>query len=154
MAIDYSSFALPKPKPRVLTRKAKQREDKRLWRVCKGKVDKRDAVDEAPECFITGRRLQTWILDEWTYRDRAHLDKRSTHKQRRYFSSNVLSVSRGVHDLIDTGALFLLNKRLRPARTRGTIECVAWNRRWIKRGDEPCKIRLGLPVVELDKVPD
>lgn len=150
MPIDYSSFALPKPTPRVLTRKAKQRADKRAWRMCAKKVDARDEVDDAPECFITGRRLQTRVLDEWTFRDRAHLDARSTHKSRRYFSSNVISCSRGVHDLIDSSSLFLLNKRGRPARTVGTIDHVAWNRRLVAKGLEPCKIRCGLAVREME----
>lgn len=147
--IDYSSFALPKPTPRVLTRKAKQRADKRAWRTCARKVDQRDAVDEAPECFITGRRLQTWMLDEWTYRDRAHLNARSTNKPLRYFSSTVISVSRGVHALIDSSALLLLNKRGEPARTVGTIDHVMWNRRLVAKGLEPCKIRTGLTIREM-----
>lgn len=150
MPIDWSTLALPKPTPRVLTRKAKQRADKRAWRTCARKVDERDAVDEAPECFITGRRLQTRVLDEWTFRDRAHLDARSTHKSRRYFASNVLSVSHGVHLLIDRGALFLLNKRGRPARTVGTIDHVMWNRRLVKKGDEPIRIRTGLAIREME----
>lgn len=149
MAIDYSVFALPKPTPRVLKRKAKKRADRRAWRQTAKAVDARDAVDERPVCFITGRTLQTKILDEWTFRDRAHLDARSTHKSRRYFASNVISVSRAVHQLIDSGALFLLNKRGWPARTIGTIDHVMWNRRLVAKGEEPCKIRTGLAVREM-----
>lgn len=150
MPIDWSTLALPKPTPRVLTRKAKQRADKRAWRTCAKKVDVRDDVDDAPECFITGRRLQTRIFDEWTYRDRAHLDARSTHKSRRYFAANVISVSSGVHDLIDKSILWLLNKRGQPARTKGTIDHVMWNRRLVAKGREPIRIRTGLAVREME----
>lgn len=159
MAIDYAAIAaaggIPKPSPGVLTRKKKQRANAKAWRKTAKAVDRRDVVDESPVCFITGKRLQVHnALDEWTFRDRAHLEARSQSKKRRYLPANVISCSRGVHLLIDSSALLLFNKRGQPARTFRTIDHVAWNRRMVKRGEEPCKVRRGLAVVELDKVRD
>lgn len=158
MAIDWALIAahggIPKVRPSVLARKDKQRSDKAAWRKTSKAVDKRDAEDGAPKCFITGKRLQTKnTLDEWTFRDRAHLDARSTHKSRKYDKTNVISVSRGVHALIDSGALLLFNKRGQPARTVRTIDHVGWNPRLV-RGAPPCAIRKGLAVVKLEKVTD
>lgn len=152
--IDYSLFGsvggFPKSRPAVLVRKDKQRTEAKAWRETKKAVDTRDAQDEAPVCFITGKRLQTKnSLDEWTFRDRAHLEARSQNKARRYTSANVISVSRAVHVLIDKSALLLLNKRGRPATSVKTIDHVAWNRNWIQKGKEPCRLRRGLAVVEL-----
>jgi len=152
MAIDWTVLSLPKGTPRVLERKAKTRANEKAWRQTSKAVDKRDAVDEAPVCFITGKRLGTNTLDEWTFRDRAHLEARSLNKARVNDTENVISVSRGVHKLIDQGVLFLLDKRGNPARTRASIDHVAWNRRRVAKGEETCRIRKGLPVVELDKV--
>lgn len=160
MAIDYSVFkdipgALPKGQPAVLRRKSKQRQEAKAWRATKTAVDARDAVDESPVCFITGKRLQAKnSLDEWTFRDRAHLEARSQSKARRYQHENVISVSRGVHDLIDASALLLFNKRGQPARSIQTIDHVAWNRRMVAKREEPCRIRKGLPVIELEQVKD
>ncbi len=150
MAIDWSSFAIPKHKPGVLVRKAKQRADAKAWRKTKKAVDTRDAVDGDPVCFITGKRLQNVnALEEWTFRDRAHLEARSQSKARRYLSANVISCSRAVHNLIDKGVLFILNKRGLPARSVRTIDHVAWNRRMVTKSEEPCRIRRGLAIREL-----
>lgn len=155
MAIDYSAFAFPKGRPAVVTRSVKQKADKAAWRKASKAVDTRDAVEGAPRCFITGKRLQvTNTLDEWTFRDRAHIESRRKSKARRFESENVLSVSRGVHKLIDSSALFLLDKKGRPAKSIAAIDHVAWNRRMVAKSEEPCRIRKGLPVVELDQVKD
>lgn len=155
MPIDWSLFAFPKGKPAVIERKDAQRKDKADWRKTSKTVDTRDKdEDGAPTCFITGKRLQTKnTLDEWTFRDRAHLDARSTNKARKYDATNVISVSRGVHKLIDAGALLLFNKRGQPARTVRTIDHVGWNPRFIS-GQPPCKVRKGLAIVKLEKVTD
>lgn len=155
MAIDWSLFKFPKVKPGVLSRKEAKRANESAWRKTSKAVDARDAVDEAPVCFITGKRLQSRnTLDEWTFRDRAHLEARSKAKSRRYETENVISCCRAVHRLIDASALFLLTKKLQPAKTRASIYCVAWNRRMVAKKEEPCRIRKGLPVVELEAVRD
>lgn len=159
MAIDWSSIeahgGIPKVRPGVLVRKDKKRTEARKWRKASKAVDKRDEVDEAPICFITGKRLQAINqLDEWTFRDRAHLEARSLAKSRRFKAVNVISCSRAVHRLIDSSALFLFNKRGQPARSIRTIDHVAWNRRMVPKGAEVCRIRKGLPVVELSEVKD
>lgn len=155
MAIDYSLLALPKSAPGVVRRKAKHRKNASAWRKTAKAVDARDRVDEAPRCFITGKRLQTANpLDPWTFRDRAHVEARSKAKNRRHDVDNVISVSRAVHDLIDKSALLLLDKRGREATSIQSIDHVAWNRRWIAKGEEPCRVRKGLPVIELGKVHD
>lgn len=155
MPIDWSLLAFPKNRPAVLARKDQQRSGKAAWRTTSKAVDTRDKdEDGAPRCFITGKRLQTKnSLDEWTFRDRAHLDARSTNKARTNDVTNVISVSRGVHRLIDAGALLLFNKRGQPARTVRTIDHVGWNPRMVS-GQPPCKVRKGLAVVKLDKVKD
>jgi hypothetical protein len=156
VSIDWSLFAFPKNKPAVVERAVKQKADKAAWRKASKAVDKRDKDDEgSPRCFITGKRLQvTNTLDEWTFRDRAHIEARSKSKARRNEAANVLSVSRGVHRLIDSSALFLLTERLKPATSITAIKVVAWNRRMVAKKEEPCKIRKGLAVVELDDVTD
>lgn len=160
MAIDWQSIAalggIPKVRPKVLVRDDKKRSDAKAWRKVKKAVDER-AKDEAGEkrCFITGKRLQvTNTLDEWTFRDPAHIEARSKSKARKHEVDNVLAVSRGVHRLIDRSALFLLDKRGNRAKSVSTIDHVAWNRRMVAKGEEPCRIRKGLPVIELDKVKD
>lgn len=151
MAIDYSVLSLPKHTPAVLERTHKQRTKAKAWRSAKQAVDTRDRVDEAPICFITGKRLQTSnALDEWTFRDRAHIEARSQSKKRAALPANVLSVSRGVHRLIDAHALLLFNKRGQRARSVRTIDHVAWNRRLVAKNEEPIRIRKGLAVRELD----
>ncbi len=150
MAIDWSSFAIPKVRPSVLVRKDKQRAEKSAWRKTAKAVDKRDEVDGSPVCFITGKRLQASNqLDEWTFRDRAHLEKRSQSKSRRYTKTNVLSVCRAAHKLIETSALLILNKRGLPAKSVRTIDHVMWNRRMVPKGSEPCRLRKGLAVREM-----
>lgn len=157
--MDYSLCAIPKVKPgttpKALAPAAKARKEAKAWRSTKKTVDERDAVDGDPVCFITGKRLQNRnTLDEKTFRDRAHLDARSTNKARRYDSTNVVSVSRLAHKAIDASALLLFNKRGQPARTVATIDHVAWNRRLVRKGEEPFRIRKGLAVVELEQVRD
>jgi hypothetical protein len=156
VSIDTSGLMFPKNKPAVLVRKEKQRTEAKAWRSTKATVDKRDEVEGAPVCFITGKRLQNVNpLDEWTFRDRAHLDARSKDKKRRYDATNVISVSRGVHNLIDKGVLLVLDKRHREAKTVRTIDHLAWNRNWLPKGTKPpCRIRKGLAVVELADVKD
>lgn len=156
MGMDYSACQFAKTTPAVIVRKTKARKEAKDWRQTKKTVDTRDAVDGDPVCFITGKRLQNKnTLDEWTFRDRAHLDARSQNKARRYDATNVISVSRAVHNLIDKSVLLLFNKRGQPARTVRTIDHVAWNRRWIPKNEKPpCQIRNGLAVVELEKVTD
>lgn len=145
----------PKGKPAVITRTVKRKAEKKAWRKTAKAVDTRDAVDESPVCFVTGKRLQVRNgLDEWTFRDRAHLEARSQSKARKHEVENVLSVSRAVHKLIDSSSLLLFTKRGKPALTRRSIDHVAWNRRMVARGSEPCRVRKGLPVVEIDWVRD
>jgi hypothetical protein len=138
--------------PQVAVKAKKQKAARTAWRKTSKAVDKRDAVDEAPVCFITGKRLSTETMDPWLFRDRAHLEPRSKSKARKFEVENVISVSRGVHKLIDGGALLLLDKKGRPATSRKAIDHVAWNRRLIAKKDEPCKVRNGLPIVELEQV--
>lgn len=155
MAIDWSGFAHPKGTPAVVERAVKQKAQRTAWRATSKAVDKRDEVEGAPRCFITGKRLQTVnSLDEWTFRDRAHLEARSKSKARKNAIDNVLSVSRGAHRLIDSSALLLFTKKGKPALSVKAIDHVAWNRRQVPKGSEPCRIRKGLPVVELDTVKD
>lgn len=155
MPIDTSELRFPKPSAGVLVRKKKQRQHAKAWRQTKQAVDARDEKDGAPVCFITGKRLQNKnSVDEWTFRDRAHLEARSQSKARRFVSQNVLSMSRAVHKLFDAAAFFLLDKKGRPARSMATVDAFAWNRRVIARSDEPFKVRKGLAVIELDAVKD
>lgn len=150
MPIDYSVLALAKPTPNVLIRKAKFRANAKAWRKTAKAVDARDDVGGAPVCFVTGKRLSTHTLDPWLFRDRAHLEARSKNKSRRFVDDNVISVSRGVHQLIDQSVLFLFDKRGRPAHSVKAIDHVAWNRRRVAKGDEPIRVRKGLAVRELE----
>lgn len=149
--IDWSSFALPKPTPKVLAKAKKQKTERSDWRKASKAVDKRDKAEDAdrPVCFITGKYLLTVSADEWTQRDRCHIEPRSKSKARKNDASNVLSCSRGVHRLIDSSALLLLDKKGREAKSVKAIDHVAWNRRMVAKGDEPIRIRKGLAVREI-----
>lgn len=145
---DYSLLALPKGKPRFLVKAAKQKSEKRAWNKTKATVDARDKQ----RCFVTGVYLTAKnSLDRWTFIDRHHLEMRSRAKNRRFVSENVLTVSRGVAQLIHGGALKLLNKRGLPATSVETIDHVAWNRSMVAKGEEPCRVRKGLAVNEITR---
>lgn len=149
MSIDYSALPLSKGVPKVVTRALKRKANASAWRKTAKAVDERDTDREldAPTCFVTGKWLQVSnALDEWTFRDRAHLEARSRNKARRYESANVVSVCRAVHRLIDRHVLILLDKRGRPATSVKAIDHVAWNRSVVAKGEEPCRIRKGLAV--------
>lgn len=75
-------------------------------------------------------------------------------KARRYLPENVVTMARAWHQLFDDGVFFLLDKRGRDAKQHADIDHFAWNRRWIAKGDEPFRVRRGLPVVELETVRD
>jgi hypothetical protein len=128
--------------PRAVDEARKDRAEARAWAQCCAGVDARDKGI----CFVTGRYLKAGALDRWDALERAHLEFRSKSKARRYLVENVVTVSRGVHQLIDGHALLLLDTRGRPARRVQDIDHVAWNRNLVAKSDEPCRIRKGLPV--------
>lgn len=128
--------------PQAVEDAKKSRAEDRAWEKCKAAVDARDKGI----CFVTGAYLKADAVDRWQALERAHLEFRSKSKARRYKPENVVTVARGVHQLIDGHALALLNKRGRPAKRFEDIDHVAWNRNLVARGDEPCRVRKGLAV--------
>ena len=129
-------------KPRVVEQTAKERADDRAWEKCKVAVDERDKSI----CQITGAFLKAGAVDGWQALERNHLDPRSLAKKRRFDPDNVLTMARSVHQLWHAGALRILNKRGQPAKRVSEIDHVAWNRNVVAKGEEPCRIRKGLPV--------
>lgn len=146
MAIDYAAIAaaggLGKGLPRVVAKAKKDKAEGEAWDTVKEAVDLRDKC----VCFVTGEYLTTKTADKWRFLDRAHLEARSLNKKRRYLDENVLTLSRGVHQLFDAGALRILDKRGNDAHRVQDIDHVAWNRLLVPKGDEPCSVRRGLPV--------
>ncbi len=154
MAIDWDAIAaaggIPKSRPRVLAKVDKDRDEARAWAKCCEAVDTRDKF----RCFVSGKPVRAGAVDAWGDLARAHLEFRSQSKARRFLAENVVTVSRGVHQLIDARALLLLDKADQPAKRFQDIDHVAWNRRMVAKNEEPFKVRKGLPVLELDKVKD
>lgn len=142
MAIDYSVLKFAKGKPRVVVAASKAKiEDSEWRRTCK-LVDERDKR----VCQVTGASLKAGAVDPWCALERHHLELRIKNKSRRFTHVNVWTVARAVHQLIHGGALKVLDKAGRPAKDVRHIDHVAWNRNLVPHGDEPCKIRKGLPV--------
>lgn len=142
MAIDYSVLSLSKGPPRVLIERAQKNAEDKAWRLTCKSVDARDKF----VCQVTGRVVKPGAVDAWQALERHHLEPRSKNKLRKFTFNNVLTVSRAVHQLIHSGALKLLNRAGRPAKDVREIDHVAWNRRLVPAGEEPCRIRKGLAV--------
>lgn len=142
MAIDYSVLKFAKGQPRVLVAASKAKVEDSEWRRTCKLVDERDKR----VCQITGKSLTAGAVDPWLALERHHLELRSANKSRRFTHVNVWTVSRAVHQLIHGGALRVLTKAGKPAKDVREIDHVAWNRNIVAIGDEPCKIRKGLPV--------
>lgn len=131
--------------PRVVEKKTKAKAEFIEWRrTCKA-VDDRDKK----RCQVTGVALSAGAVDGWLALERHHLEARSRARSRRYNAHNVWTISRAVHQLCHAGALLIFDKRGKPATDVRKIDHVAWNRRVIAKGDEPCKLRKGLAVREL-----
>jgi len=142
MAIDYSHFAFAKGQPRVLAERAQKNAEEREWERTKAAVDARDKR----VCQVTGTKLVSGAVDPWQRLERHHLEYRSKNKGRRWTEWNVWSVSAAVHQLIHGGALQVLNRAGQKAKDVREIDHVAWNRRLVPIGEEPCRVRKGLPV--------
>lgn len=128
-------------KPALVVKAAKKKAETSEWRRVCSRVDARDKR----VCQITGVPLTADTTDTWRSIERHHLEYRSQNKSRRFNDRNVLTVSRGVHQLIHGGALRLLNKRGQPIRHVDELDHVQWNRDLVPRGDEPCRLKRGLP---------
>lgn len=142
MAIDYSRLKFAKGSPAVLVKRAKARAEHTEWQHTCRRVDERDKK----VCQVTGTLLTGGAVDPWLALERHHLEFRSRNRSRRFNDRNIWTVSRAVHQLIHAGALRVLDKRGRPAADVREIDHVAWNRTLVARGEEPCRIRKGLPV--------
>lgn len=145
MAIDYSGLPLSKGVPRVLAEKAQKNAEEREWsRVCRT-VDTRDKR----VCQVTGASLVPGAVDAWKALERHHLELRSQNKGRRWTPWNVWTVARAIHQLIHARALLIFARDGRSAKDVREIDHVAWNRRLVAHGEEPCRIRQGLTVREV-----
>lgn len=146
MAIDYAALAavggIPKGRPRILDKHAKDTAEDRAWQQCCDQVDARDQR----RCQVTDACLSARAVDPWLALERHHLEPRSKAKLRRFNPHNVWTISAAVHQLIGAGALRVLNKHGRRATSVETIDYLEWNRRMVARGEEPCRIRKGLAV--------
>jgi hypothetical protein len=138
MPIDYSGLAFPKGQPRVLLEKAQAKAEGREWKRTIEKVDKRDGR----KCQVTGVLLTAGAVDPWKRLERHHLEYRSKNKGRRFTEYNVWTCSAGVHQCIHGGALKILNRAGLPAKDVREIDHVAWNRKLVPIGEEPCKVKL------------
>jgi hypothetical protein len=136
--------AQPKSAPSVYLKRAKAKAEDREWRLTCKRVDDRDKL----RCFVTGKPLMGGHVDAWQALERHHLEPRSRNKSRRFNHKNVVTTARAIHQLIHAGALRLLDKRGAPAKAFNDIDSVQWNRLLIPKGDEPCRIRKGLPISE------
>ena len=142
MAMDYSALPFAKGAPAVLVKRAKAKAEDAEWRHTCQRVDARDKR----VCQVTGKPLVGNAVDPWLALERHHLEFRSKNRSRRFNDRNVWTVSRAVHQLIHGGALKVLTKRGEKAQDVREIDHVAWNRALVPVGDEPCRVRNGLPV--------
>lgn len=140
MAIDYAAIAaaggIPKSKPGVLSRHER--------RVSKDAALKKayDAVDarDGKRCQVRGTRLFVGHVNEWKALERDHLGPRSTHPEDRAEPDNILTVSRGVHALLQAGALVPVDKKGRETIRVSKIAGYRWNRNLIEAGKEPFRL--------------
>lgn len=143
---DLAVGALAKP-VRAIEKALRRKVEKSEWRRVCQRVDERDKR----RCQITGVLLSGGAVDASIALERHHLELRSQNKSRKLNDRNVLTVSRLIHQLLHAGALLLLTKAGDRCLDVRTLDHVAWNRRIVVKGDEPCRLRKGLAVVELEQ---
>lgn len=107
MAIDYSQFAFPKGTPRVVERHTRKAAKAKALRDAYDLVDARDKK----VCQVRGTPLVADHANEWKALERNHLGPRSTNPERRHDVDNILTVSRGTHRLMQSGALIPIDAK-------------------------------------------
>lgn len=137
MAIDYSGFAFPKGTPKALERHRKGSARDAALEKCYAAVDARDGK----RCQVTGVSLTAGAVDEKRRLERNHLKPRSTAPESRDDSDNVISVSAFVHALMQSSALMAVDAKGRKTTRVSKIAGFAWNRRMVKPGKEPIRLK-------------
>jgi len=137
MAIDYSVLSLPKGKPLPLLRRERKVAAADKLEKAYAIVDLRDKK----RCRVTGRRLVAGHVDEWQDLTRDHLATRGAHPDRVDDPENILTVSRGVHGLLQASALIPVDAKGDETTYVSQIAGYRWNRRQVKAGREPFRLK-------------
>jgi hypothetical protein len=95
MAIDYSGFAIPKPEPRCVTKKRRQKLDAKDERACREIVRARDHG----KCRIPGCTERSTELHHITYRSKS--------KGLRWDPRNLVSLCADHHSLRHAGIIYI-----------------------------------------------
>jgi hypothetical protein len=137
MSIDYSIFKFGKGKPRVLNKHAKDTEHKAALKGAKDAVDARDKH----VCQVRGTPLSPDHANAWKALERHHLAEQSVAKDRFDDPDNILTVSRGVHQLMQSHALVPVNAKGEEVTRVSEIKGYMWNPRLVQPGKEPFRLR-------------
>lgn len=137
MPIDYSLLKFAKGQPKVIERHAKTTKLSADLKACYDAVDVRDGK----RCQVRGTSLSVGAVDEWKALERHHLEKRSASKARRADVDNVLTVSRGVHALLESSALIPVDAKGKETTRVSKIAGYRWNRRMVPATKEPFRLK-------------
>lgn len=131
MSMDTSALLFPKHAPRVIETARKASEHDRKLAKAYAAVN----VREDNRCQVTGVPLTPRTANERRLRDHHHLTGRRVAPEWTYRPERILLVSRLVHRLLESNALLPDG-----CDARKPIK-FAWNRRLIKAGREPMRLR-------------
>lgn len=141
MAIDYAAIAavggLGKGTPRALSKGWKKAAKDAALQDAYDQVDARDKK----RCQVTGVRLTAGHVEDAKALERDHLAPRSTDKARVTDPDNILTVSRKVHQLLQSSALHVLDTHGRETTRVSQIAGFRFNRAMVPAGKEPFKLR-------------
>lgn len=134
MAIDYSSIAalggIPKVRPRVLVKAAKESEHDRKLRLAYEKVNGR----EDNTCQVSGAQLFGTSRSDKARRQHHHLKGRNVKPEWIYDPRRILLCSEFIHKLLQSKAILVDGTDATKPLT------FTWNRRMLKPGKEPIRL--------------
>lgn len=142
MAIDYSLFKYAKHTPSVVERHRKDVEADAKLEKAYAKVDARDGK----MCAVTGLPLVPFASDESRCLEHHHLKGRRVRPEWVTDSRRIISVSKRVHRLLTANAL-----KTDDTDARKTVRFY-WNRRIVKPGKEPFRLRTQVAVCPCARV--
>lgn len=105
-AYPAGAFFKSKMTPLVIERKTKKVARQTALDKAYEAVDARDGK----QCQLRGTSLTAGHVDEWRRLERDHLGPRSTSPELRADVDNILTVSAGVHALLQSGALYPVDR--------------------------------------------
>lgn len=110
MAIDYSQLPIPKPEPRIVTKRRKQKQDAQNERACRQIVKARDRG----RCRIPNCREKA--------AHQHHIVFRSQSKARRFDPANLVSLCTDHHALVHAGRISISGNADRELEITGDMD--------------------------------